>query len=268
VTRRAGATFASIPRVLHQIWRSPPGAPPGVPARFDVYRESWRRHHPSWEFRLWSREEIDALVEERYPWFRDTFARFPRDIQRVDCGKYLILLTHGGVYADLDTECVRPLDPLLDEGGVIVGSTPDRAIGGAVLCSPPGHEFWPMLLDDLRSPPPWVRIARRTPGASAGYVLLSTGPGTLRRTVRRYLRHCRQASGAAGITVHDAKYFASRMWLERHEPFVEPDAYVRHHYSDSWLVSWEVKLLEHITLRRLAALTGVAAALAVIALLI
>jgi mannosyltransferase OCH1-like enzyme len=266
--RRAGATFGAIPRVLHHIWRAPPGGPPGVPARFDAYRESWRRHHPHWEFRLWSREEIDALVEERYPWFRKTFWRFARDIQRVDCGKYLILFTYGGVYADLDTECVRPLDPLLDGGGVIVGRTPDRAIGGAVLCSSPGHAFWPMLLHDLQHPPLWVRLARRVPGASAGYVLLSTGPGPLRRTVRRYLRHCRKAPAADGITVCDAKYFASRMWLERHEPFVEPDAYVRHHYSDAWLVSWEVKLLEHFTLRRLAAVTGVAAALAAIALLV
>ena len=41
----------------------------------------------------------------------DLYRRYPEMIQRVDAARYMLLHHFGGLYADFDVECVRPLDP-------------------------------------------------------------------------------------------------------------------------------------------------------------
>lgn len=265
--RRCGARFAPLPRVLHQIWMTTEerGRAPAIPPELRRYPETWRRHHPGWEYRLWRDADVEELLTTRYPWFRPAFEAFPRDIQRVDAAKYMILQTHGGVYADLDTECLRPVDPILACGGAIVSRTPDGAVSAAILASAPGHPFWDAVLADLQSPPISTRLVGAVPGCEAGYVLLSTGPGMLRRVVRRYQRRSGREPSAAGLTVCASRFFCSRMWLRRREGFAEPGAFVHHHYSDTWLLPWEARALRFVTLRSMAALLLGVLALAALA---
>jgi mannosyltransferase OCH1-like enzyme len=39
-----------------------------MPQQFADYRESWRRHHPEWEMRLWTEESLpeDLVRPEAY----------------------------------------------------------------------------------------------------------------------------------------------------------------------------------------------------------
>ena len=54
-------------------------------------------------------------MRERYPWFLPTYDAFPLPIMRADAARAFILHAHGGVYADLDAEPLRPIDRLLVE---------------------------------------------------------------------------------------------------------------------------------------------------------
>ena len=45
-------------------------------------------------------------------------------IARVDLGRYLILARLGGVYADLDCECLRPIDSLIHRQQFVIGVEP------------------------------------------------------------------------------------------------------------------------------------------------
>jgi mannosyltransferase OCH1-like enzyme len=49
------------------------------------------------------------------------FARpYPKDVERSDFFRYLIVLHTGGVYADIDTECRKPLDRFLRASDTLV----------------------------------------------------------------------------------------------------------------------------------------------------
>ncbi|MGH0028759.1 MAG: glycosyltransferase family 32 protein [Myxococcota bacterium] len=257
IVARRGARFLPIPRVLHQTWKDA-----DLPERFQAYHATWRRQHPGWRFVLWTDADNRRLVASRHAGLLSLYDALPRDIQRVDLAKYLILASHGGVYADLDSECLRPVDALLAGGGAVVSRTPDGVIDGAFLASPPGHAFWEHVLREVQAPPLLARALRGVPGLDASHVLFSTGPHMLRRAVRRYDPGA-PAHRGDGLRVLASRHVSSRSWLARREPFREVGASVRHHHADSWLLPLERAVVRFCTARHLAgaALALVAAAL-------
>ena len=140
-----------VPRVLHQLWKDR-----AIPARYASFRESWRRHNPGWELRLWTDRDLAALVDAGYPRLASVFAGYKHPISRADLGRYLVLNRFGGVYADLDCECLRPIDPLLAGARFLIGVEPpshleeDRIAAAGLsqlfcpsfIASEPGHPAW------------------------------------------------------------------------------------------------------------------------------
>ncbi len=242
-----GSLFVPVPRVLHQTWKTP-----DLPPQWQAFRESWLRHHPGWRHVLWTDEDNRCLIAEHHPWFLPTYDAFPRPIQRVDAAKYFILYTLGGVYADLDSECLRPLDPLLARGGAVVGRSRDGVVECAVLASPPRHPLWEIAFREMQAPPFIARLFHGRRRVDATHVLFSTGPQMMRRAVRRYLERCR-SEDAPGITVLDPRYLSARTWWQRYERFDEPEAFVLHHYSDSWLRPEELALNRWLTAKTISA---------------
>lgn len=250
---RWGETFQPIPRLLHQTWKTP-----DVPERWRAFQQSWVRRHPHWRYVFWTDDAIRQLIVERYGWFLQTFDAFPRHIQRVDAAKYFILHAQGGVYADLDCECLRPVDELAACGGAIVGRTRDRVIECAILGSCPGHPLWETAFADMQTPPATVRALRHllTANTDAVNVLFTTGPQMMRRAVRTHVRRCRRGETRHGITIYPPPVFSNRSWWNRDVVVHDSRSFVRHHYSSSWLSSREANLNRFLTqrqARRLAA---------------
>lgn len=137
-----------IPRIIHRIW----AGPDPVPYRLQAHAESWENHHPGWEHRLWTPDDIDRLdmvnrdlydrAETEAP---DDWLRWRADIARLE-----ILHQHGGVYVDMDTACLRPFDPLLGRPCWFAESpnAPGHATQ-AVCASEPGHPALKYLLGRL-----------------------------------------------------------------------------------------------------------------------
>jgi mannosyltransferase OCH1-like enzyme len=238
-----GAQFDPIPRIIHQTWKTD-----RIPSGWQRYRDSWLRAHPDWEYRLWTDADNRALIAEQYGWFLPVYDAFPRDIQRVDAAKYFILYTHGGVYADLDCECLKPIGPVLSSGGAIVSRTRDGVIDGALLAAPPRHEFWELVFDCMQHPTPFARALYTVRAFEASHVLFTTGPRMMKRAVSAYTGRA-AVSHVSGLTVCDAMLFSSQSWLDRYEAFDEPGAFVRHHYADSWLRPGEQRVHRWLTNR-------------------
>lgn len=146
-----------IPPLLHQTWKTD-----RIPERFDAYEASWARYNPKLQRRLWTDRLLLEFVAEHYPDLLGTYCGYPRGVMRADAARYMLLHHFGGIYADIDCECVAPLDPLLNEDRVVLCREPalhaDDQIGfrllpyllfNGVMASPPGHPFWLHLLDDL-----------------------------------------------------------------------------------------------------------------------
>jgi hypothetical protein len=142
-----------IPRIIHQIWLGGP-----VPPVWAAMASSWQEFHPSWEYRIWSDADGRPFVETNYSEFLRVYDSFSYLIQRADALRYLLLHRFGGVYADLDIECLRPIDTLLDGKGALVVMEPDihaaeRGIApylsNAFIASTPGHPLMGALLQTL-----------------------------------------------------------------------------------------------------------------------
>jgi hypothetical protein len=173
----------AIPTTIHQLWKTA-----DVPSRFTALRESWRTRNPAWTVRLWTDHDLDELVETRYPELMERYHGYEASICRADLGRYLVLETFGGVYADLDCECLRPLEALLADQEFVIGVEPDEhrhdpvvARSGLtwMLCptfiaSVAGHPFWRLVREHVAAADP------------KGTVLDLTGPFLLTRAYDEY----------------------------------------------------------------------------------
>lgn len=204
---RRRRSAGSIPRTIHRIWVG--DAP--LPEEHRRYGETWRRHHPGWEMRLWGDRDARRLVPAR------ALRACRSHAEAANLVRYELLRRFGGVYVDTDVECRRSLEPLL--AGVeafAAWETPGR-LGNAVLGSTPGHPLFELAALE----------GRLTAGMSVNNVE-ATGPGFLTQI----------RSERPLLEVFDTGLFYPYRWDEperRHEPF--PDAYAVHHWAMSWVPS-------------------------------
>jgi mannosyltransferase OCH1-like enzyme len=152
----------SIPRILHQTWKTRE-----VPAEFLRFRESWRRRHPHWEIRLYDDDACRDLVLRDFPHLASLYDGLPTNIQRADLFRYLAVYRFGGVYADLDMECYRPIEPLLGGRSCVFGTEAEFGeslrrrlnyrrpyqVANCIFAAKPRHPFFQLLLERIQGPP-------------------------------------------------------------------------------------------------------------------
>jgi inositol phosphorylceramide mannosyltransferase catalytic subunit len=172
---------ASIPKIIHQTWKTR-----YVPSDWRECTESWKLQHPGWEYRLWTDADCRNLVVTHYPHLLAVYDSYHYAIQRADAARYMLLHLHGGVYADLDLECIRPLDKLLractftaawESQAHLKDLAVERVLGNAFLAAVPGHPVLSAVLEELAHTRPEALVHRD--------VLESTGPLMLTRVVSR-----------------------------------------------------------------------------------
>ena len=74
---------------------------------------------------FWNGEKIDAFMAGHAE-YRDVYNSYPYAVQRWDMIRYLILYEYGGIYADLDYECIDALDSLLENEFCCLASDPEE----------------------------------------------------------------------------------------------------------------------------------------------
>lgn len=120
-----------IPRVFHRVWLG--GKP--VPEPFTRWGRSWTTVHPGWTMKLWTEREIVDFKN------RDLLSRCSSLAQQADIVRYEVILREGGVYLDMDMECIKNIEPLL-QGVEFFGCWQRLAVlSNAVFGAAPGHEI-------------------------------------------------------------------------------------------------------------------------------
>jgi len=222
-----GMANARIPKLLHQTWKEAK-----VPAKLEACQKTWQQNHPSWEYTLWTDEDLRNLIEQEFSWFLPYYDAYPHNIQRVDAARYFIMYHFGGVYADLDMQSLTPLDPLLVKfGGVVVGQEGQphhdnsQRIGNALLISSRHHPFWLKVFAGL------MAEASKSDQHKLSTTFVTTGPSFLHEV---YQKH------PAGVTVMPAATFYPMPWKKPDEPLKlasqrqYPKAFAVHHWAGTW----------------------------------
>jgi hypothetical protein len=169
------ATRQAIPKVIHHLWLGPDP----VGESLTSYVESWRRHHPEWELRLWRDENLpelslsdvlEQLDDERW---RKRSPHTPGALKtwraRYDIIRLELLRQFGGVIVDLDVEAIRPLEPLLPGVTAFAGRSRDSQalkIGNQVLGAIPKHPFLEHACAGIRKRAPTAGSANELAGHS------------------------------------------------------------------------------------------------------
>ena len=131
-----------VPKCIHQIWLGPKA----LPSYFKRYQRSWKEHHPDWEYRLWTDNDVENFDFE----LKDLYNRSTNYGEKSDILRAEILDRFGGLYVDIDFENVRPFDGLCEKYDFFAGlepphegnftsSSPHLVISDALIGSAKGH---------------------------------------------------------------------------------------------------------------------------------
>ena len=174
-----------IPKIIHQTWKNDQ-----LPEAFKLYSQSWRDMLPGWEYRLWTDEMNREFVRAHYPDFLRKYDDYPKNIQRADAIRYLLLQTYGGLYVDLDFECLKPeFVFLLEDADFISGKEPyvhskrfgrEYIICNALMASAPNHPFMGYVIQRMMNHPNGWNVRY------GGDILASTGPFLLSDAYKNY----------------------------------------------------------------------------------
>jgi glycosyltransferase involved in cell wall biosynthesis len=172
-----------IPEIIHQTWKTA-----DIPSEMVDFQRTWTEHHPDWEYRLWTDDDNRQLIEKHYAWFLPIYDSYAENICRVDAARYFILHHCGGLYVDLDFECLRSLHQLLEGRSLVIGLEPalhaelpmvksrslNHLLCPSLIASEVAHPFWASVFQDLAA-------YRHEPDP-----LDATGPFLLTRTYDAY----------------------------------------------------------------------------------
>lgn len=174
-----------IPKIIHQTWKDE-----NLPKAFELLSQTWREMLPDWEYRLWTDDMNRDFVSKHYPDFLEKYDAYPKNIQRADAIRYLLLQTYGGLYVDLDFECLEPeFETLLEDVGFVAGKEPyahaarygmEYIICNALMASVPNHPFLEHLIGRMMNHPHGWDVRH------GGDILSSTGPWLLTDAYKSY----------------------------------------------------------------------------------
>lgn len=233
-------TEAEIPKIIHQIWA---GKEP-LPEILRGLGETWKEHHPEWEYRLWNGNDVASFIIAYFPEYRDLYHSFYYDIQRWDAIRYLILYQIGGMYVDFDYECLENVEPLLADKTCCFAMEPDihaelfhktMVFNNALMASVPSHLFMKKIIEKAFTE---KRLPYDKTFNKREYVLNTTGPWMLEEVYHTFEDkksiHLIPAKFVSPFTKMEAEAVINSDQSEHLEEKLQ-DAYAIHYFLGTWL---------------------------------
>ena len=150
ITPEPRRSHEGIPPIVFQTWKSREK----IPANFRYWRQTFVDHNPEAQVILWDDDDNREFIAQNFAWFLPTYNSFPREIFRADAVRYLFLFSFGGLYADMDSECLRPLRLEQRKEAVILGRMGsdtgfEHSVPNALMASRPGQAFWLLVVQRM-----------------------------------------------------------------------------------------------------------------------
>lgn len=250
-------TICKIPKVFHYIWLGKK-----LPEQYKPFLDSWFKYHPDWTYVFWVDNPENYYLGELKDFDFDGLNKFldsnnvdtkriVLDVknlafdnkkffdetrnygQRSDILRWEILYRLGGVYIDVDFECIKPLDMLHYMYDFYTGIQPlDTSfiqLGAALLGARPNHPILKKCVETIKDDWHYQQI------------VLSTGPLHFTKAF------CESVNENNFINIAlPASYFYPCGYEEQKLPrknWIRPEAFAAHHWAGSWLKpeGWDPK---------------------------
>jgi mannosyltransferase OCH1-like enzyme len=108
-----------IPRKVWQTWKV---GPLGFEKRDSDSAKTWPAKNPRYRYEVLTDDNANEYLEWHYgvhrfnrPDLVDLYRELNITIIKADLLRYLVMYAEGGVYADIDVECLRPIDRFIPE---------------------------------------------------------------------------------------------------------------------------------------------------------
>ncbi len=217
-----------IPKIIHQIWLGSP-----FPEKYRRLQQSWIDHHPNWEYKLWTDEDVAAFGLKNQA-FYDRAINWG---QKSDIARYEILERFGGLYIDTDFECVKPFDILNERFDFYTGLQRDHpksrdekpVIANGLIGTIPGHPILKLCIE---------KMVLNIGADQAHHIQLTTGPFYFTEIV---LSQCKNRAFRNGV--FPSAYFYPLPSIDKQGILVEgertqwlkPESFAIHYWECSWM---------------------------------
>lgn len=211
-----------IPKKLHFIWMGRP-----MPEEYKNYINSWREFHPDWEFKLWTEADIPTFNFKN----KDLFDESANYSRKADIWCLEILEQEGGLYLNIDFQCLKRVDVLHYTYDFYIAMQPlDTNIvqlGTGLIASIPHHPLLKLALEKIRE----TRYINQ--------IIVATGPIFFTKCFVEYIQsQWIPNPNQTRDIVFPASYFYPCGYQQRGQPreiWNQPEAYAVHHWAGSWL---------------------------------
>jgi len=149
-----------VPRHIFQTWKEKVVTNPILKG----WQQSWTDMNPGYSYTLFDDADNRAFVENNFPDMLETYDGYEKTICRADAIRYMYLYVKGGIYADLDFQCLQSFEPLLKEmeknkTHVVLGGLGKmdkechewHDIPNALIISKPKADFWLFVMNALKN---------------------------------------------------------------------------------------------------------------------
>lgn len=220
---------------FYQTWKTKT-----LPDKFLANQKKWLNvlDPDKYNYILLDDADLRKLVSDNFPQYLKAYDAFTSNIERVDFAR-CVMMYLGGVYADLDTYPVKPIDVWVDANKIVLGREPishaRKLYGGRdiVLCNafmislPPKNHVWIDLMDYI--------VANYEPNYKPVY---NTGPMAMTLFYEKH-KDLFLALGD-GIIITDPCVFFP---LEGDGKVskrcnIDKDTYVVHEWENTWVTKW------------------------------
>lgn len=144
-----------IEKIIHLSWKTE-----YIPFATIKWVKRWQDTNPDWEVWFWDDTTAGNFVRIKFSHLLHVYDAYNRQIYRIDMLRYLILWEYGGVWADLDIEPLKSLNPIREQYPCILSqehaihtrkwNMPYMACNAYMMCRK-HHPFFSLIIEMLET---------------------------------------------------------------------------------------------------------------------
>jgi mannosyltransferase OCH1-like enzyme len=228
----------------------------------DNVTNSFIHLNPTYKYIHYNDSTADEFVRKTMPsYIYQTYISLPKPVMKADYFRYIVLLVKGGIYTDIDTICLKPIDTWINKTtinnqGLIIGIEADASLWDVwqgdyarqiqfvqwTIAAAPGHPILYQIVKRIAEISPTMALKTLT----EMQILEWTGPAIWTDVISNYflakyrfsvrnLKNLKQPKLVGeDIYVLPITAFSPGLNKMGSKPITDPEARVQHFFSGTW----------------------------------